>query len=185
MAQRFKASDLKDMIRLVVREEMYDVTKMVINEVLSERYLKQLVETSRPRGVSNLAIQGDETEEEVKPEVLDNDIFGVGQENPVFKKVPKEDHVRQYEEGEERNEMLSLFFEGTRPLDQVESVMEEGVPLSLDKKPVADMADRWKTLVDGANRIAESRRPMQSPKSLESEEIRLKMLRDQLDKKAV
>src|SRR5512147_488005 len=96
----YKANHLKAMIREVVREEIREVVSSVISEVLAEKFLRQLAESavaSRPRGVSDIAIQGDEEEpDEDIPGPLDNHILGVGQEDPVFKKVPKDDHVRQH-----------------------------------------------------------------------------------------
>ena len=187
MATRFKANDLQEMIRRIVREEMGSVVKEAINEILSERYLKKLAESAaghnRPRGVSNLAIQGDADPEDETPEVLSNDILGVGQQNPVFKKGPSSKHVRQHNEGDDRDEMLSLFFEGTRPINEAEAEHEEGIPLPIDEKPVAEMAKKWRHLITEADKAAETRRPMKS-NNIEAEEARLKMLRESLDRKA-
>ena len=185
MATRFKTNDLKEMIRSLVREELEGVLKSTINELLSERYLKQLAEaSSRPRGVSqNLPIQGDEDEEEVSPKVLSNSILGIGQKNPIFKKEPSSKRVVQHNENNQRDEMLSLFFEGTRPLSETEREIDEGVPLPLEQKPIEDMANKWKYLVEAADQAAESRRPMKVTRSVEAEEARLKMVREQLERK--
>lgn len=178
MATRFKSTDLQSMIRSIVRQEMNEVVKSAINEVLSERYLKQLAESAvghnRPRGVSNLMIQGDEDEEEVQPEILGNRNAedGIYVQHPIKK------------EGIDRNDMLSLFFENTKPINEVEAEAEEGIPLALDEKPVAEMASKWRRLVEGANALDESRRPMSMPKNAEMEEARLKMLRESLERKA-
>ena len=121
MATRFKANDLQEMIRSLVRKEMKENLATMLNEVFTERYLSKIVETvsnAKPRGVNNLTIQGDgpEDEDENVPHTLANTILGVGQENPVYRKEPKDDGVEQYEESTKRTDMLSLFFEGTTPM---------------------------------------------------------------------
>lgn len=188
MAQRFKASDLHEMIRRIVRQEMGSVMKEAINEALSDRFLKHLAENAvgaRPRGVSDLSIMGDEEQkDEETPHPLRNTILGVGQEDPVFKKTPKPDHVRQPHEGKNRDEMLSLFFEGTRPLAEREreSPTEDELNVPALPKPMAEQADIWKRMVQGMDRVAENKRPMSSP---ESEEARIKKMREELDRKVV
>ena len=120
----YKAEHLKALIRETVREEIRETVAGVIAEVISERYLRKLAEgiaAARPRGVADLDIQGDdEPDDDYTPRPLANHIRGVGQDDPVFQKEPKRDHVRQFGEGTERNTMLNRFFEGTRPLDAVE-----------------------------------------------------------------
>jgi len=130
MATRFKANDLQEMIRSLVRKEMKENLATMLNEVFSERYLSKIVETvsaAKPRGVNNLSIQGDgpDDEDENIPHALANDILGVGQENPVYRKEPKSDGVEQYDENTKRNDMLSLFFENTTPLDAEQYVPDE------------------------------------------------------------
>jgi hypothetical protein len=193
----YKAEHLKEMIRTVVREEMRSVVAGVISEVLSDRYLKKLAESavsSQPRGVNRLDIMGDETEEEETPSVLANNILGVGQENPVFKKVQKEKGVKQFSEDVERNEMLSLFFEGTKPITASENSMptpgdtdedygnEAVAQIPVEKKEVKRMTEVWRQLA-GVNKPPPA--PVASPAELEKlEEARLKRLRDQLEVKA-
>lgn len=188
MATRFKSSDLQEMIRKIVRQEMKEVVAATINEVLSERYLKGLAESavaSRPRGVNNLHIQGDDVEEEEVPHTLANTILGVGQENPVFKKVPKDDGVRQFKEGVDRNEILNLFFEGTKPLKQQEEAVEEGISIDMENPVVAEAASKWSDLVKQADQLSEARKPIQAPKDPAAEEARIKRMREQLDAKVV
>jgi hypothetical protein len=197
MATRFKAADLKEMIRSLVRQEMKENLAEMINEVFSERYIKKLVETattSQPRGVNHLDIMGDETEEEETPSILANNILGVGQENPVFKKVPKEKGVKQFSEDVERNEMLSLFFEGTQPITASENAMptpgdtdedygnEAVAPIPVEKKEVKRMTEVWRTLA-GVDKPAVA--PVANVAEMEKlQEARLKRLRDQLEVKA-
>jgi hypothetical protein len=190
MATRFKSSDLQEMIRKIVRSEMKEVVAATINEVLSERYLKGLAESAvaaRPRGVNNLHIQGDEPDDEDDnvPHTLANTILGVGQENPVFKKVPKDDGVRQFKEGVDRNEILNLFFEGTKPLQRQEEKAEEGIPLDMDNPAIAEAASKWSDLVKQADQLSETRKPIQAPKDPAAEEARIKRMREQLDAKVV
>ncbi len=188
MAQRFKAEQLKEMIRTLVREEIREVVGETINEVLSERYLRKLAESAvsaRPRGVSDLDIQGDEEEpDEDVPHALANSILGVGQEDPAFKKVPREDHVRQFHEGEERDEILGLFFEGTRPLAEREAGAPTAEELAAPKLPraLAEQTDVWKRMVEGMEKVEQNKRPVTTP---QSEEARIRKLREDLDRRPV
>lgn len=195
MATRFKANDLQEMIRALVRQEMKENLAEMINEVFSERYLRKIVETAngaKPRGVNNLAIQGDDEEEDEEvPHTLQNSILGVGQENPVFKKTPKPDHVRQHgddeplDEDTQRNEMLSLFFEGTKPIKAQEEKADEGIPLDMENPVIAEQADRWKDMLKAADQLSEQRKPIQQAKDPAAEEARIKRMREQLDAKKV
>lgn len=185
MGQRFKAEQLTEMIRTLVRAEIKEVVTQTINEVLSERYLKRLAESvvsSRPRGVADLDIQGDDEEpDEETPHALENNILAPGEENPVFKKVPDDDHVRQVDEGEKRNEMLSLFFEGTRPLKEIEANAPTAEELaSRLPKALQEQTDVWKRMVKGMEESAERKRPIVTQ---EAEEARLKRLRESLNRK--
>lgn len=191
----YKAEHLKAMIRQVVREEIKGVVSEVISEVLSDRYLKHLAESAaaaRPRGVSmNLPIQGDDENDEETPTVLSNDILGVGEDNPAYTKESKKDGVRQFESA---NPMLSLFFEGTKPIDVgededdgfdkdlIEAARAEKATLPENKKrPVQEV---WKELA-GVKNVKKPSAP--SPEEIEAlqkrEENRLKMMREQLDKR--
>jgi hypothetical protein len=187
---KYKADHLIEMIRGVVREEVkLQVKGLVaetISEVLSERYLRKLIETNagaRPRGVSmSFPIQGDDEPDEDVPEALDNNIQAPGQPNPRFQKTPKNRSVQQFHEETKRNEMLSLFFEGTQPLDKQEARVAEGVPL----EQIAEATDgegpaKWAELFKDAERLAETKRPIQ--KDPAAEEARLARLRAQLDVK--
>jgi hypothetical protein len=187
---KYKADHLIEMIRGVVREEVKSQVKGLvaetISEVLSERYLRKLIETNvgaRPRGVSmSFPIQGDDEPDEDVPEALDNNIQAPGQPNPRFQKMPKNRSVQQFHEETKRNEMLSLFFEGTQPLDQQEAKVAEGVPL----EQIAEATDsegpaKWAELFKDAERLAETKRPIQ--KDPAAEEARLARLRAQLDVK--
>lgn len=132
MAQRFKAEQLREMIRALVREEMSAVVKETISEVLSERYLKHLAEAaSRPRGVGpTLHIaDGDSSEEEGVPEVLANTTQGIYSRHPSKhsdsidgdEDEPVGPSLTTIPEGHDRNEFMSKFFEGTRPIDEFEA----------------------------------------------------------------
>lgn len=149
---KYKADHLKEMIRGVVREEvralavemvreeMRTTAGAVIAEVLSEKFLRKIMSegTVAPRGVATLEIQGDDAVEEEAPHALSNDILGVGQNNPFFKKDPSEKRVVQYEEEEEVDEAAipdefnSIFFEGTKPLPKMGASAEEGEGIPLD-----------------------------------------------------
>ena len=132
MAQRFKAEQLKEMIRVLVREEIKDVVKATINEVLSERYLKELAEVaaSRPRGVSRTLhiADGDDAEEEGVPQILANTTRGIYGRHPIKHSDSIDDDeagqegpkVTTIPEGHERDEFMSLFFEGTKPINEME-----------------------------------------------------------------
>jgi len=190
MATRFKANDLQEMIRTLVRKEMKENLASMMNEIFSERYLSKIVETvsnAKPRGVNNLSIQGDgpDDEDENVPHTLANNILGVGQENPVFKKVPKSDGVKQYKEEIDRNGILNLFFEGTKPLQSKEEVAEEGVTLDMENPVVAEAAGKWADLVKQADQLSENRKPILAQKDPAAEEARIKRMREQLDAKRV
>ena len=187
----YKADHLKEMIRQVVREEIRGVISQTISEVFAERYLKNIVESAvaaRPRGVNNLSIMGDDEEEEQEiPEPLANTILGVGQEDPVFKKVPKSDGVKQFSEGKDRNEMLSLFFKDTTPFNSSELAADDHAMEGAVKESVAPptkeesrMTEVWKTLA-GVDKPA-APAPVANVADLEKrEESRLKMLRERLE----
>ena len=189
MATRFKANDLQEMIRTLVRKEMKENLASMMNEIFSERYLSKIVETvsnAKPRGVNNLSIQGDDDEEDEEvPHTLSNIILGVGQENPVFKKVPKSDGVKQFKEEIDRNGILNLFFEGTKPLQNKEQVAEEGIPLDMENPVIAEAANKWSDLVKQADQLSETRKPVVSQKDPAAEEARIKRMREQLDAKRV
>jgi hypothetical protein len=117
MAQRFKAEDLKAMVRSLVRQEIKQVVAETINEVLSERYLKKLAESyARPVGVGpgmpvqgnrseyepSLRLQMDADEEVEVPSVLDNDDADTYAPHPMVH--------------EESADPASVFFEGTKPI---------------------------------------------------------------------
>lgn len=184
---RFKTDEFRQLVKEIVRSEIKEVVTQAIAEVLSERYLRKLVSESaaaaRPRGVSSLPIMGDdEPEEQPVPQPLENSILGVGQEDPVFKKVPSDKRVRQANESTERNEMLGLFFEGTKPLRDVEASVEEGLPLPVNNPEVAEAATRWRTLLEEADKRTEMKRQAQ-PVDPSYEEERLKRKREQLEVK--
>jgi hypothetical protein len=117
MAQRFKAEDLKAMVRTLVRQEIKQVVAETINEVLSERYLAKLAESyTRPAGVGpdmpvqwnrNITdprrrLQMDAEDDVEAPEVLDNEDADTYAQHPMLK--------------DESADPSSVFFEGTRPI---------------------------------------------------------------------
>ena len=189
----YKADHLKAMIREVVRQEIKEVVSGVIAEVLSERYLRHLAEATvrnAPRGVSDLHIQGDDEHEEETPEPLANTILGVGQKHPMFHKdssktkVQQHESVRRLRTAEQPEDMMSLFFEGTRPLKEIEEEHEEGV--SLEKvAPVTESAAEpnvavWGEIAQAMDRVAANKKPMVDPVA---EENRIKKMREALDRK--
>ena len=208
MATRFKATDLKEMIRSIVKEEMLSVTKQAINEILSERYLKQLAEiaASRPRGTGRTlhVADGDDNDVEDTPVVLGNSTKGIYSRHPSKHDDDPEDDDQNFDrsaprltpEGKERNEMLSLFFEGTKPLPnsgpdtEAASFEELGIELPSEAAPPPmpkqtagrrPITEVWKELagVDKAKAPA----PVASQADLEKrEETRLKMLRESLER---
>lgn len=196
MATRFKATDLKEMIRSIVKEEMLAVTKQAINEVLSERYLKQLAETasSRPRGVGRTMhiADGDDQEVEEAPHPLDNPTQGIYQRHAIKHDDEIDEDVAPARsltpEGRERNEMLSLFFEGTKPLQEIEDRQEEGIPLEkIEAKNTGrrPMNEVWKELAGVGTKTAAKMTPAADTSDLERrEEMRLKMLRESLERPA-
>ena len=194
MATRFKSTDLKEMIRLIVREEMTGVVKEAINEVLSERYLKQLAEASvRPRGVGpTLHIaDGDDNDVEEAPVMLRNDHEGIYYRHPSkHDDEPEEEQELSsppMAENIARDEMLSLFFEGTKPLKEVEASVEEGIPLeNIMPEPHRHgqarrpMTEVWQKLAG-----VEKKEPTRELNDREKrEEQRLKMLRESLERPA-
>ena len=198
---KFKADQLHEMIRSIVRQEideavikrMNEVVVKTINEVLSERYLKQLAENiARPRGVGpTLHIaDGDDNEEEGVPPIGPQNFGG----RDIYGKHPmkRDDEIdEQAEEPElraeniDRNDMLSLFFEGTRPLEEVEE--SDGVPLEKimpqargEKKQITEV---WRTLA-GVKPEAPPARSTDKEALEAREEMRLKMLRESLERPA-
>lgn len=115
MATRFKSTDLKDMIRSIVREEMKSVVSAAINEVLSERYLKEMaqrmVEAQRPRLRETILGTTREPEEET-PEPLDNDTEGIYTKNPIKKGVTE----MSLPEALAENNPLAYLYEGVQPI---------------------------------------------------------------------
>jgi hypothetical protein len=115
MATRFKSTDLKDMIRSIVREEMKSVVAAAINEVLSERYLKEMaqrmVEAQRPRLRETILGTTREPEEET-PEPLDNDTEGIYTKNPIKKGVSE----MSLPEALAENNPLAYLYEGVSPI---------------------------------------------------------------------
>mgnify|MGYP006297355587 CR=1 FL=1 len=88
-------------------------------------------------------------------------------------------------EGKERNEVLSMFFEGTKPLQEMEERQAEGVSLDSlsgnkgDRKPMTEV---WRTLA-GVKKPAAPSQSSISKDDLEArEEKRLKMLRESLER---
>ena len=179
MATRFKATDLKEMIRLLVREEMRGVIKETIDEVLSERYLRQLAETAMPR--KDVKVQEEET-----PQVLANVSAMPQNRDEEYRVAP--DNLRNIgmSENDTRNEMLSLFFEGTKPLNESEMQapeIEEGVKIeALVKKSPGkkSMTEVWRQLA-GVNKQTQSA-PANAEALEAREEKRLKMLRESLER---
>jgi hypothetical protein len=160
----FKADQLREFVRSVVRKEIKETVASAISEVLSERYLRKLAESAvgaRPRGVADLSIMGDDEEpDEEVPHALANTIQGAGQEHPRFQKEPNGNHVRQHNEEFQHNPMLSLFFEGTKPLNVVER--EAGMAAEADSEGV-QMPPEWTGASDDVEPEPERRPARQEP----------------------
>lgn len=196
MAQRFKANDLKEMIRAIVREEIRDVVGQTINEVLSERYLKEVarkmteaVAYARPRGVASLEQMGDDAIEEPPPHPLAN-----SQEWPFAKHPMKHDDYvpTQNDEDQERDkeDPMSIFFEGTRSLREIEErapsedeliSRTQSAPIFKDDKKLNEQKQIWTTLAGVKSQKGPDIDPADKAKF---EEARIKRLRESLDVKA-
>jgi hypothetical protein len=159
---RFKAGDLQEMIRTIVRQEIREVVSTTINEVLSERYLKEVARRvseaatiSRPRGVASLEIMGDDAVEEEPPEPLDNDSKWPFEQHPI----KKEQLVR------ESRDPMEMFFEGTRPLADLEKEADDAVVVKTDRAIATpegqNTVEVWRKLAEGMDRKAVQARPMQ------------------------
>jgi hypothetical protein len=143
MAQRFKAEQLKELIRILVREELTGAVKQAINEILSDRYLQQIAEAaaSRPRGVGRTMhiADGDDNYEEGTPEILSNTTMGIYNKHPMKHDDRLEDDepelvgpsISTIPEGIDPNDMRSLFFEGTRPINEIDA--DAGVVFNLEE----------------------------------------------------
>src|SRR5512141_1934077 len=128
MAQRFKSTDLKEMIRTLVRQEIKEVVFETINEVLTDRYMKAIVEKKVARleerlearlealQEARIPVQGEEEDQEVTPEILANDDDGIYQESPLKK------------EGKDGSDFMSLFFEGAQPIPRADGGPLGGMP---------------------------------------------------------
>jgi hypothetical protein len=193
MGQRFKASDLKEMIRSIVRSEIKEVVAETINDVLSERYLRQLAEAvavSRPRGVASLEQMGDDAIEEPPPTPLAN-----SREWPFDKHPSKHDDYVETEQGEDQDDVdyrkkgddpMSMFFEGTRSLKEIEArapseddlLAQTQLPLS---KNLTEQKKIWTTLA-GVKEVKKN--DVDPNEQAKFEEARIKRMREQLDVKA-
>ena len=190
----YKADHLKEMIRGVVRQEIKEVVTNVIAEVLSERYLRQLVEgaASRPRGVGRTLhiADGDDQDDEGTPEILPNPTHGIYRKHPMKHSDSLEDDDDEPQttipEGKQRDEMLSLFFEGTKPLKMIEEQVEEGVPLEAIADDAKDgrrpLNEVWMELAGVKKQPTVT--PAEKSDMEKREEMRLKMLRESLERKA-
>lgn len=191
---KMNSAQLGEMIRLIVKQEIRETVMSTINEVLSERYLRQLAESaaSRPRGVGRTMhiADGDDNDEEGTPSIMRNNDRGIYAKHPsIHEDKPEEDspNAPELSEDHERNEMLSMFFEGTKPLTQVEEQADEGIPLEVlnEKFNIAARAKtdvrHFKDLFDGANAKSVGLRIQKDPVA---EERRIAALRESLDRPA-
>jgi hypothetical protein len=167
MAARFKATDLKDMIRVLVREELENSIRSVVNEIFSERYLQQLMnEAVGNRTLSSgLSVrdlnEGVEIEEEPmipRPKVRPTP------RPPQMTRENLREKFRREVFGDERDEL----FEGVSPINEVEQQEAEGIPL--DALPIEDLSSKWKKLSEGLEQKARDSSPMrQTPQAIERE----------------
>jgi hypothetical protein len=191
MAQRFKATDLKEMIRSIVREEIKDVVGRTINEVLSERYLRQLAESInvRARGVGDtLHTQGDDSAYEPPPTPLDND----DSRWPFQKHPMKHDDYVESDNSEDqdrdREDPMSIFFEGTRSLKEIEDrapsedELQNQVASAPLPKNLNEQKRVWTALAGMKPKADESR--VDPAEQAKYEEARIKRMRESLDVKA-
>jgi len=180
MAQRFKANDLREMIRSIVRDELREGVAQMVSDVLSERFLRQLAEVavSRPRGVGDtMHIQGDDYREELAPTPLENS------EEWPFQKHPMK-HDDSVDEGEARTGPLdSIFFEGTKPLKEDDRILEERVERAVSSPEGQNTIEVWRKLSRGMEERAMATRPMQAPMTQEEAERRLAEKRKALEVK--
>lgn len=197
MAQRFKATDLKEMIRAIVREEIKDVVGRTINEVLSERYLREVakrvtesVAVSRPRGVASLEQFGEDAIEEPPPHPLAN-----SREWPFEKHVMKHDDAVETDQGEDqdrdREDPMSMFFEGTRSLKEIEehAPSEEDLLNKTQSAPIPgskkleEQKQIW-TQLAGVKSKKKKEEDVDAAAKAQFEEARIKRMREELDRKA-
>jgi len=198
MAQRFKAGDLQEMIRKIVRQEIKVVVTETINEVLSERYLKQLAESmavSRPRGVSSLEQMGEDAIEEPPPHPLAN-----GREWPFEKHPMKHDDAVDTRNNDDKDydvdyrkksdDPTSIFFEGTRSLSDIEAHAPsedellnrvQSTPIPGSKK-MDEQKKIWTTLA-GVGNQNRSDPQIDAAAKAQFEEARIKRMREELDRK--
>lgn len=194
MAQRFKAEQLKEMIRSLVREEIKQVVAETINEVLSERYLRKLAESvavSRPRGVASLEQMGDDAIEEPPPHPLAN-----SREWPFDKHPMKHDDHVSTEHGEDQEDTdyrkrgddpMSMFFEGVRPIpkdDEVDVEKLRKVEQAMETPEGKNTIGVWKKMMEGMDRVAARTGPASAPMTQEEAERRLAEKRKALEVKA-
>lgn len=198
MAQRFKSSDLKEMIRSIVKQEIKEVVASTINEVLSERYLKQLAESvavSRPRGVSGLEQMGDDATEEPPPHPLAN-----SRDWPFEKHAMKhDDFVPANQQGDDDydtdyrkrgEDPTSIFFEGTRSLKEIEdnAPSEDELTNQVSSAPIPgskklnEQKQIWTTLAGVKKK--DNGPQVDAADKAQFEEARIKRMRADLDRKA-
>lgn len=147
---RVKSDEFRKMIREIVLSEMKEIVAQTISEVLSERYLRKIVsEASRTRRSEleeTLIGQSHEPPQKTPADgEYENNDEGVYQQHAIKKESRKKTI--------DRDGVMSLFFEGTEPLDVREEEVQEGVqlPQNLDEQ-----AARFRVLVEGS----QSRRPI-------------------------
>lgn len=174
---KLNAEDLKKFIREVVRE----VVKETIAEELSERYIRGLVkEASSRNDRSDLEIRLDDDGEarDRTPHALPNSDAGIYQKHPtkkesIFRRPPPPPLPPVLA----KDELSSIFFEGTRPIDEIEAEHDEGVPLETPQ--MEELTAKWKHLVEGSNSRAAEKTPMKhDPAAVEA---RLKARREALE----
>jgi hypothetical protein len=196
MAQRFKAADLKEMIRTIVRQEIKEVVAQTVNEILAERYLRQLAENvaavARPRGVASLEQMGDDAIEEPPPHPLAN-----SREWPFEKHPSKHDDSIDDPNNDDKDydvdyrkkgdDPMSIFFEGTKPLSEIESnaPSEDDLASTVGPAPLPKNLNEQKRVWTTLAGVKDVKKPtIDADEKVRFEEARLKRMREQLEVKA-
>lgn len=181
-----KASDLRKMIRTMVKEELTQLAPVIVEEFLTEKYLKTIVERqvrARPGLSERLTTEPASPEEDEIPEPPESEHLGIytdrghSMRNEVVNRLIS-------------SSPMSFIYEDVKPIasqtSEGEVSMAEqkfgpgGVPI--DK--IDGFADRMKQLMNGANKVATARSEVRS-QDIASEERRLARIRAELDAQVV
>lgn len=174
-----KTSELREIIRRLVREELTKLAPLVVEEFLTEKYLKTIVERNVKSSnlAERLASELAPSDENETPEPPENDHLGIYNDRPPI----QNESVRRLLSSSQ----MANVYEGVKPIPSQQSpILSEserqfgpaGVPV--DKIP--GFNKRMKELMQGASSMSSQRTEMR-PASMEAEERRLAKLRAELD----